>query len=432
VIAMNSNGRFQVALQFILLLVICAISVRAQKTQYDRGTPPQHVAGVSPLGSYTSADIGTVNLSNGALNLKFPIGMVGGRGFWLPLTLNYSSKIWSGSEDTETDRDGSTKTVAYADFAKGDDYVGYYERLRPGWTVGVIPTLFNRIVRINYIYDPNLGYCYRYTLPKLTLMLPDKGEIEFRDDAYDGMPLPSDCSGYVATVSRGRRWHATDGSGTIYISDIDNAAAQRFGNLSGVVITAEGMRYHFGGGLCDSITDRNGNKITIQNGTTITDQLGRVTTIQQNVADPQNPSVTLALLVTLPGYNGPHYYKVKTGLMSANYRSDITPTLPVITGDYDPLAYNYGWGTATRLFPKSYGRYAQEIDNWTVPTQLILPDGRLLQFKYNQYGEVAEVQMPTSGKVWYDYTGLWAPFPRFPRATRPIGKRREISTPRSS
>jgi RHS repeat-associated protein len=403
---MNSNRRFQVALKFILLFVICAMTVRAQKTQYDRGTPPQLAAGVSPLGSYTSADLGTVNLSNGALNLKFPIGNVGGRGFWLPLTLNYSSKIWSGSEDIETDRDGSIKTVAYADFGKGDDYAGFYERLRPGWTVGVIPTLFNRIVRINYIYDPNLGYCYRYTLPKLTLMLPDKGEIEFRDDAYDGMPLPSDCSGYVATASRGHRWHATDGSGTIYISDIDNAAAQRYGDLSGVVITSDGTRYHFGGGLCDSITDRNGNKITIQ-GTTITDQLGRVTTIQQNVADPQNPSVTLALLVTLPGYNGqPRYYKVKTGVMSANYRSDITPTLPVITGDYDPLFYNYGWGTATRLFPKSYGRYAQEIDNWTVPTQLILPDGRLLQFKYNQYGEVAEVQMPTGGRVWYDYSGL--------------------------
>lgn len=393
---------------WVLVFLVSSFSVLGQQTQYDRGTPPQHAAGVSPLGSYTSADIGTVNLSNGALNLKFPIGSVGGRGFWLPLTLNWSSKIWSGSNDTETDRDSSTKTVAYADFGKLDDFAGFYERLRPGWTVGIAPTLFNRIVRINYSYSVQQGSCYHYTLPKLTMMMPDKGEIEFRDDAYDGMPLPSDCSGYVATSSRGRRWHATDGSGTIYISDIDNAAAQRFGNLSGVVITSEGMRYHFGGGACDSITDRNGNKITFQytNGITITDQLGRITTIQQNVADPQNPSVTLALLVTLPGFNGSHYYKVKTGTMNQHYRSDINPTLPVITGDYDPLGYNYGWGTATRLFNHSYGKYAQEIDIWEVPTELILPDTRSLHFSYNEYGEVAEIQMPTGGKVWYDYDGL--------------------------
>ena len=98
------------------IILFCSRAALSQQSQYDRSTPPQHAAGVSSLGSYTSADVGTVNLSNGALNLKFPIGSVGGRGFSLPLTLNWSSKIWSGSLDAETDRDGSTKTIAYADF----------------------------------------------------------------------------------------------------------------------------------------------------------------------------------------------------------------------------------------------------------------------------------------------------------------------------
>jgi hypothetical protein len=125
-----------------LLLPIILIGSQialSQQNQYDKGTPPQHAAGVSPLGSYTSADVGSVNLSNGALNLRFPIGSVGGRGFWLPLTLNWNSKIWSGSTDTETDWDGSTKTVAYADFARLDDYVDVFNRIGPGWTVGVAP-----------------------------------------------------------------------------------------------------------------------------------------------------------------------------------------------------------------------------------------------------------------------------------------------------
>jgi len=270
--------------------------------------------------------------------------------------------------------------------------------------------LFNRIVRINQFTSGPLIGCYTHTVAKLTLMLPDKGEIEFRDDQYDGMPLSSDCSGTIA-ASRGTRWHATDGSGTIFINDVDNGVANF--NVTGTVITADGMRYHFGGAGCDWIKDRNGNKITFDytNGVAITDQLGRITRIQQNVMDPQSPGVTLALLVTLPGYNGQiRYYKVKSGLMNQHYRSDINPTLPVITGDYDPLSYGYGWGSATRLFAHSYGMYTQQIDNRDVLSQVILPDGRSLNFNYNQYGEVAEVQLPTGGKIWYDY-GTSGSFP---------------------
>jgi RHS repeat-associated protein len=393
-----------------MVFILSLATMAQEQGQYDKGTPPQHAAGVSPLGSYTSADLGTVNTSNGALNIKLNVGSVGGRGFWLPLTVNWSSKIWSAKTDTDTDWSGQVKTVAYADFANIDEWTDIFERIAPGWTVGVAPTLFNRIVRINRITSgPNVG-CFTYTLPKLTLMLPDKGEIELRDDAFDGKPLPSDCSGYNAQ-SRGTHWHATDGSGTIYISDIDNAGAQFYGNLSGVVITSDGTRYHFNGSRCDSITDRNGNKITITytNGVEITDQLGRITRIQQNVADPQNAGVTLALLVTLPGYNGQsRYYKIKSGVMSQNYRSDINPSLPVITGSYDPLSYGYSgwWGTPTRLFFHSYGLYAQRIDNMSVVNELILPDNRSLRLKYNEFGEVAEVQTPTGGKIWYDYDNI--------------------------
>lgn len=273
---MSSSGTSVRVTSPLVLIVILACSVLAQQNQYDKATPPQHAAGVSPLGSYSSADLGNVNLSNGALNLRIPMGSVGGRGFSLPLTLNWSSKIWSGSTEIETDRDGSKKTVVYADFARLDDFVDLFERIGPGWTVGVAPMIFSRIVRINQITSgPNVG-CYTHTVPKLTLMLPDKGEIEFRDDQYDGMPLSSDCSGYIA-ASRGTRWHATDGSGSIFIDEVDNGVAN-FGT-TGVVITADGMRYHFAGERCNWIRDRNGNQITFDytNGVAITDQLGRVT-----------------------------------------------------------------------------------------------------------------------------------------------------------
>src|SRR5689334_9215269 len=376
----SPSPRFLPLLCTFVLLTICP-SLFAQQTQYDRGTPPQHAAGVSSLGSYSSADVGTINLSNGALNLKFSLGSVGGRGFSLPLTLNWSSKLWSASTDTDEDRDGSKKTVVYADFARGDYAMGGFMLLGPGWTIGAAPTITAQIVRINPLTSgPNVG-CYTYTVPKLTVILPDKGEIEFRDDAFNGMPLASDCSGYIS-ASRGTRWHATDGSGAIFINSVNNGVAGF--NTSGEVITADGMRYHFSYSLCDSITDRNGNKITfelIPTGLKITDQLGRITKVEQNVADPQNTSVTLPLLVTVPGYNGQsRYYKLKTGIMNQYYRSDINPTLPVVSGDYDPLSYGYRHTTATRLFRFSYGLYQQRIDEFEEPTELILPDNRSLRF----------------------------------------------------
>src|SRR6266850_3603472 len=83
----------------LILLASALLAIAQDRGQYDHGTPPQHAAGVSPLGSYTSSDLGTINLTNGALNIKLPLGSVGGRGFSLPLTLNYSSKVWSAGRD---------------------------------------------------------------------------------------------------------------------------------------------------------------------------------------------------------------------------------------------------------------------------------------------------------------------------------------------
>jgi RHS repeat-associated protein len=394
---------------FLLAISISFSSRGQEQSQYDKGTPPQHAGGVSPLGSYTSTDLGSVNLSNGGLNFKIPLTTIGGRGFSIPLTLNYSSKVWSASSDTDVDNQNQQFSAAYADYANIDNFVDIFERIGPGWTIGAAPMIFNRIVPINRLTQgPNTG-CYTFILPKLTVMLPDKGEIEFRDDAYDGQPLAINCSGVA--VSRGRRWHATDGSGTIYISDIDDAASQRFGDLSGVVITADGTRYRFTGSRCTSITDRNGNRIDITYTSQPTkveykDQLGRITKIEQFVADPDNPSITLAVLVTIPGYSGNHYIKIKRNVMSANYRSDITAPAAVCTGTYDPLNKGYwNWcgSSSTTLFPHSYGLFMQRIDNQQVLTEVVLPDQRSLRFKYNLFGEVAEAQLPTGGKLWYEY-----------------------------
>ncbi len=396
---------------FVLILLLSSFTVLAQgQNQYDKGTPPQHAAGISPVGSYMSAELGNVNLSNGALNFNLPLGTIGGRGFSMPLTLNYSSKIWSAGIDTDQENPQSPIfKVAYAKFSHLTSTAGFYGQIGAGWSVGAAPSLSSKLVQISRVSQgPNIG-CYTYRLTKLSLILPGNGEIEFRDDAYDGAPILSQCGG-GGTGGRGYRWHASDGSAMIYISDSEIADSVSSPSLSGVVVTSDGMRYHVNaGGKCDSITDRNGNRITINyvsaNEVQYVDQLGRITKLQRTIADPEYPNETLALLVTLPGYNGANrYYKIRSGVMNQYYRSDENPSLPVVNGDYDPLGI-VGDHTpgGTKLFLLSYSGNYQRIDERPVLRELELPDHRYLRFKYNRFGEVAEVELPTGGKIWYQF-----------------------------
>jgi RHS repeat-associated protein len=421
----------RVALMVALLLIVSVSAMAQDQSQYDHGTPPQHATGISTIGSYLSTELGTINLSNGSLNFKLPLGTVGGRGFSMPLTLNYSNKVWSATRSTAFDPDapggGQNYPVAVALYDDPNAALDIYQRVAPGWSIGSVPVLRVRGMGIDTVNIANgCGANYMSVLVKLTLILPDKGEIELRDDVTDGSPLGAladqwgcrDMDGY-----RGQRWHATDGSGAVFISDVDNGVIN--GDLNGTVITGDGTRYRiqdpgnyfFGGsaylqkfGRAISVTDRNGNILNVNypGGSSVqyTDQLGRTTTrIDFGAPDPDSPNQTLAVLVTLPGYNGQnHYYKIKTDTMNQHYRAGINPTLPVINGDNDPLGYGYSYpGPHTSLFPLSYGSSRENIDTQAVLTQLVLPDGRSLTFNYNEYGEVAEVVMPTGGKVQYDY-----------------------------
>ncbi|HEY3137937.1 MAG TPA: hypothetical protein VGL29_18080, partial [Blastocatellia bacterium] len=402
-----------VSMMLVLPLMAAGQSVISQ---YDRGTPPPHTAGVSAVGSYISTDLGSINLGNGALNFNIPITSVGGRGFWVPITLNYSSKVWSGRKI----RSGN-QNLAWAKYDDPGQTESPYNKLGPGWTVGAAPYLKVQGVGIS---PASNGSCtnYNQVLTKLTVVLPDKGEIELRDDATDGAPLnggpdhyaaygcPKDQDGY-----RGAIWHATDGSGMVFKSTNDNGVVN--GDLAGVLIV-DGMRYQFENlapntlpsaymsfsARCTSITDRNGNVITIgypsANEVDYTDQLGRTTKIEFNVTN--DSAGALALRVTMPGYNNqPRYFKVKSDAMNQHWRADYNPTQEIWNGDLEGLYPN-----VYSLFPASDSTGAERNDDKQVIYRVTLADGRTLDFNYNLFGEVAEVVLPTGGKVQYDYSDL--------------------------
>jgi RHS repeat-associated protein len=447
----NSHLRKPSAQIVILLALIACLGTLTwgQQTQYDKGTPPQFAAGVSSFGSYNSVELGTVNLSNGSLNLKLPLGSVGGRGFSIPITLNYSSKVWSAGRDSDFDiqedcRQGDrgcphSLPVVYANFAQADYSMDFYNRVAPGWTIGAQPLLKKAYMGVSPPQGADCGS--PYSLTKLTLVLPDKGEVQFRDDLTDGAPLRSVDSGgcFNSDGYRGSRWHSTDGSGAVYISDHPDGVARGF--LAGVVITSDGTRYHFvdapagslsseapeglGVARCDSIVDRHGNTIRIvasSNGVVYTDQLGRLSSITWGEE---------GLLITLPGYNEQtRQYKVKLGVMNRHYRSDLNVVKPVFTGAFDDEMGSHHYrdklpsGPYTELFPHSWGKNLEQIDGLNVVSSVELPDGQQLKFAYNAYGEVAEVEMPTGGKVQYEYaaTGNMPSGNSLPREVQTAGR----------
>ncbi|HYN85379.1 MAG TPA: discoidin domain-containing protein [Pyrinomonadaceae bacterium] len=433
--ARTTAPRLLFALSLALAAAAAARGQEDVRSQHDHGTPPQHAAGVSAAGSYVTSDLGTVNLSNGSLNFRIPLGTVGGRGFALPLTLNYSSKVWSSETGTAPDPDphltetGSTVQrwpVACAVYDSGAASVDIYQRVAPGWTLGAAPVLAARGVGISPTHNHSTGRTdYLFVVTKLTLVLPDRGEIELRDDLTDGAPLGATVypptGARVMDGYRGRLWRATDGSGVVFIADHDNGVSH--GRLSGVAVTAEGTRYrfedrnnsHYGTAgfpgsaelreyaRAELVTDRNGNRLSIAYQTSprlavvYTDQLGRTTRVEFGAPDPATGE-TLAVLVTSPGFGGqPRHYKLKTGVMNQNYRAGVSPQLPVYTNSDSAAPH-------TDLFPTSFVESHDRIDDLPVLTRLVLPDASALRFSYNQFGEVAETTMPTGAKVQYDYS----------------------------
>jgi RHS repeat-associated protein len=423
-------ARLPALLALITLLPLGAAAQDEEKSQYDRGTPPQHAAGLGPFGGYASADLGTVNLSNGSLNFSLPLGAVGGRGFSLPLTLNYSSKVWSASTGTDRVNEPILKTreARFAVYDAEEARPDFYQQVAPGWTVGAVPMLTAKGVGLSPAANNQCGASdFLQAVTKLSVTLPDKGEVELRDDLTDGSPLgavplpPSTCR--TRDGDRGQRWHATDGSGIIFFSDAPNGVVN--GDMNGWLVTPDGTRYRFedtapgfGGSVhinqsarATLVIDRHGNRVRIDYTVSpaqvaYTDQLGRRTIVEYNVADPQTGE-PLAVMITLPGWGGgPLRYKIKTGLMNQNHRAGVSPTLPVYNGWVPGMAGDEFCGSApavaTHLF-QSWCGGAERIDDKQVLTQLVLPDDRSLRFRYNEYGEVAEVELPTGGRLQYDY-----------------------------
>jgi RHS repeat-associated protein len=359
-------------------------------TSATNGSTPAALAPGTPAGSYALSGFESVNPFSGALGFHLPLVHVGGRGqVGYTITLNIERKWRMQRTATYTALQGVVKP--------GEDQLDNesYFPLASGWNTldpapgpNYIPGYLVGRMAGDGIQScaalPQKRRIFQKTLERLTFTEADGTEYELRDTATHGQvnvnPLDTSCD---ALLSRGRVFETEDGSSATFIADPDQGSNfQVYDNVdisfandpltpSGYLYLRDGTRYRIDNGVVTSMRDRNGNEISFS-GDLITDAAGRKIRV--------SPS-GISFLDT-----------------AGNTRKTIQVNFAwmdtVLRPDFSILNY-------TELFP---GLDASPTDfNDLVVSSVVLPNGQTYQFKYNSYGELARVVLPTGGAIEYDY-----------------------------
>ncbi|WP_321475968.1 RHS repeat-associated core domain-containing protein [uncultured Paludibaculum sp.] len=392
------------------LLCNLTFSVTGQiTTAVDGATPPVLAAGRA-AGSYALSDFESVNLFGGGLSFLLPIVPLGGQG--APGAPVYLTMDRRWVMQFENSNDYFSYTAMTTD--QTDPIKHYYS---PG-------ELRIRSVGRNPEVGCNDGAdsLYRETLTRLTFREADGTEHEFVDATSGGNIHLHSASTYtdpfgrqvktctVDGTSRGRVWVTRDGTFQTYIvassaGVVEYASGRGNGDpgvnieaLTGYLYKKDGTRLKIVDGRVSEVRDRNGRFTTYTYGTdpfnvatynqviSITDPMGRTTTIDYQKSDPYTGEIYTAL--TYKGTSGSdrtvevHY----CGLVSTCPYYEHPPAGKTVGGT-DGLFP--GFGSTSTIYAPGVVSYVK------------LPDGRRYEFRYNSYGELAKVTLPTGGSIEY-------------------------------
>ncbi len=316
-------------------------------------------------GSLNISDLETVNLYNGALGVRIPYHTVGGRGEGsYTATLGLEMK-WD---------------VEYSDFSP--------ERLairgtlpfesQPGWME----------------YQQEI---YGSTSLKIwfNFRMPDGREIYLRDTATLGQVRHQG-------ISRGQTFATTGNEGVTFVCDYEivgtlNLPPEYWHNLAtGYLRFRDGTFYRIEDGMVKWISDRNGNKIQFTYGlvqiyettgptlvlTKITDALNREIEYEYRVQEGE--PYGLCDRIKYKGWGAGVKY-VRQCFGSGTLRPDLTPMTP------------------QQRFPQISGLSNTHGTGTMGLNSIWLPNGKRYRLYYNQYGEVARLELPTGVAYEYDF-----------------------------
>jgi RHS repeat-associated protein len=379
----------------VLLLTLLVGHAYSQDTTSNPldGYTPSGLAPGAPVGSYALSGFDTINPYSGGMSFNLPLLSIRGRG-----SADYTIRLpieqkWSVNHSTADDGQGRHYDFYDAEFN------AFILGTRAGYGPGA---LYGRQVASNYQYCDYAGsFLPTRTLTRFTFATPDGTEYELHDVQTDGNPF------YVGTcafngTSRGKVFKTADGSAATFISD--QPVVDQIFIYSGVIggsgylFLRDGTRYRIDGGTVTWMTDRNGNKLTFEYNnfalvSSIKDSLNREVAIEYNVNDVA--PYGLCDRITYKGFDG---------------------ATRIIRVSYDSLANvlraGFSVQNSQNCFPElnnasSYsactgGALVSAV--W-LPERPDHSDRRSYKFYYNNYSELARVELPTGGAFEYDWAG---------------------------
>ncbi len=397
---MFTNILLNLCLVIFIIFIFQVAGAYAQSS--NAGTTPAGIAPGSPSGSHSLSGFETVNPYNGNLNFSLPLHQVIGRGgMAVPIRLTINQK-WVGQTETD-DYGNGPQTFPYAEYQWWNEWFWKDKGYGPGRLTG-------RRTGLAGSTCPGIGWHqYSPSLTRLTFTTPDGTEYDLVDDAHKGKPLDTGyCNPGPTGASRGTVFVTTGGHAVTFISDTtiyDNLWAEQETRLypSGYLMMPDGTRYRIDEGKISWQRDRNGNKITFtyESGgdfarlVKITDSLNREVTFEYEVQDVS--PYGLCDRINYKGFGGAQ----RTIRISYKSLRDV-------------LRSGYTIKTGQQLFPEIYqpplppnsliDQLAQSEYVVDKVAAVWLPDGiRSYQLRYNSYGELARVELPTGGAIEYDW-----------------------------
>jgi RHS repeat-associated protein len=353
-------------LVLLLIATFASFSASAQTIQFTQNKPDQS------LRSDARVDPSTLGMS-----IQIPLGGYPGRaGSGLPISINYSSKLWR-TEYKGTYRSGyATRSQAWADYA---------EHSAAGWTSSLaVP----RIEWPSYteVYDsdglplcrtpdcPDTTYIDKYFINHVHVYMPDGSGHELRKDNSISIDQADNSGTYRAVDGSRLRFEA--GSNTLYLPD--------------------GSRYILA--ATTQYIDRNGNTLSYSYSTgQWTDTLGRVI---NNPLGDNAPSSAGDVSYTMPRVGGGTISYTLRWRNLADVRTDSSQALRYI-GDH--LINSPTTTLSPSLFANASVFSLNQLFNPVVLSEIVLPNGQSYRFTYNVWGEIDKVVFPTGGYERYQY-----------------------------
>jgi YD repeat-containing protein len=393
--------KFAKLLQF--LVIICAFS-----NLLSAQTPPSLENGWKPYGSYEGSQLDTVNLMNGNLMLHAPlIPGAAQRG-----SLQISTSLYLTSQDWQV------VCKPGCAWSKG------------GTGVKIVQTPYLRVHRTvnnDYVYANTVvsdGFAY-------TIVGPDDSTHSLHGVAgtEDSLGEPTqfdsvDLSGYHLTMSVPDANHSTvlthftvtDRDGNKYEGDFgpDFATSATCPHAANFMISSPGHfqpvvddspvgdQYCPQTGYASSVTDRNGNQMTLAGG------LGAAFIASDTLA---RAPATWPITTSYGDCISP-YATTQAGLYSYQDPNGITRNIKICYSEF-PIhtAFNVsGVAEAVTSTDPNSGLH------FIAAASVILADGSYWAFNYDSYGEVSSIHLPTGGTLSY----LWRTiaFPACPGGPR--------------